>query len=503
VSVENIASASRIAAAARMPEHADRRLRRTRGWFVRRLLAVSDVVALLFAFGVTEALFLGRGSVIGTVSVKFEIVIFVLCLPLWIIGAHLYGLYDNDDGRAYHSTIDETVSVFHLVTVALFAFVALSWVTGLTDPSQKKLAVFWVLAIVSMISARAVARGYARRLPAYEQNTIIVGAGSVGQLIGRKLFQHPEYGMKLLGFVDAAPRDQRGDLRSLRILGTPADLPRLVRELEVDRVILSFSNDRHPETLEAIRALRDLNVQVDLVPRLYEAIGEKVVLHSVEGLPLVGLPPVGISRSSRLIKRSLDTIGALIAVILFAPMFVCIAVAIFLESGRPVFFRQTRLTRNMRPFTMLKFRTMRADTSDEAHRAYIGRLMTSEVAPEADSLYKLDRTSEITRVGALLRRTSLDELPQFFNVLLGDMSLVGPRPCLDYETDHMKPHHFERFRVPAGMTGLWQVTGRAHTPFADALELDVTYVRSWSLGLDLRLIARTPLLVLRGGKETA
>jgi lipopolysaccharide/colanic/teichoic acid biosynthesis glycosyltransferase len=146
---------------------------------------------------------------------------------------------------------------------------------------------------------------------------------------------------------------------------------------------------------------------------------------------------------------------------------------------------------------------MRVDTDDAPHRAYIGQLMTSEMAPEGDSLYKLARGKEVTRIGALLRRTSLDELPQFINVLLGDMSLVGPRPCIEYETAYFKPHHFERFRVPAGMTGLWQVTGRAHTTFADALDLDVAYTRSWSLGLDLRLLARTPFLVLRGAKETA
>jgi exopolysaccharide biosynthesis polyprenyl glycosylphosphotransferase len=477
--------------------------RHSRGWIVRRFLAAADVVGLSAAFAVTEAIFAGGGGVIGSIGVASEIVIFALCLPLWIVGAQLYGLYDHDDERAYHSTIDEFVSVFHLVTVSLFAFFALSWLTSLTDPNQKKLATFWILAITGMVGARVLARAVARRLPAYAQNTIIVGAGTVGQLIGRKLFQHPEYGMRLLGFVDADPKEQRRDLRSLSILGELEDLPRLVAELNVDRVILSFSNDGHPEALETIRLLRDLSVQVDVVPRLYEAIGERVVFHSVEGLPLLGLPPMGISRASRLIKRTIDTVGASIALIVFAPTFLVISLAILIESGRPVFFRQPRLTRNMNEFTMLKFRTMRVDTDDAPHRAYIGQLMTSEMAPEGDSLYKLARGKEVTRIGALLRRTSLDELPQFINVLLGDMSLVGPRPCIEYETAYFKPHHFERFRVPAGMTGLWQVTGRAHTTFADALDLDVAYTRSWSLGLDLRLLARTPFLVLRGAKETA
>jgi exopolysaccharide biosynthesis polyprenyl glycosylphosphotransferase len=476
--------------------------RHGRGWLVRRLLAAADVVGLSVAFGVTEIAFAGQAGLISSIGTGFETLVFAATLPVWVVGAKLYGLYDRDDERAYHSTVDELASVFHLVTVCAWGFFALSWLTGLTDPNQKKLATFWLLAIASMALARSGARAFARRLSPYIQNTVIVGAGTVGQVIGRKLFQHPEYGMRLLGFVDDVPKDQRGDLRQLQILGGPDDLPRLVRERQIDRVIFAFSNDRHHEALESIRLLRELNVQVDVVPRLYEAFGEQVVFHSVEGLPLLGLPPVGISRTSRLIKRGIDMLGAAAGLLLVAPVFIAIAIAVRLDSRGPVFFRQRRLGMHMREFTVLKFRTMANDTDDTAHREYISKLMTDEVAPEEGGLYKLNRTREITAVGRWLRKTSLDELPQLLNVLWGDMSLVGPRPCIPYETDHFQPHHFERFRVPAGLTGLWQVTGRAHTTFADALSLDVAYARSWSLGLDLRLLARTPILMVRGHKET-
>ena len=474
-----------------------------RGWLVRRMLATADVVGLSLAFGITELAFAGDAGLISSVGTGFEALVFIATLPIWILGAKLYGLYDRDDERAYHSTVDEIASVFHLVTVCAWGFFALSWLTGLTDPNQKKLATFWLLAILLMILARSTARAMARRLPPYVQNTVIVGAGTVGQVIGRKLFQHPEYGMRLLGFVDTGPKDQRGDLRQLKILGGPDDLPRLVRERGIDRVIFAFSNDGHDEALESIRLLRELNVQVDVVPRLYEALGEQVVFHSVEGLPLLGLPPVGLSRTSRLLKRAIDVIGAAAGLVLIAPLFAGIAIAVKLDSRGPVFFRQKRLGMHMREFTVLKFRTMRANTDEAPHREYIEKLMNGESAPEEGGLYKLDRPNEITRVGRWLRKTSLDELPQLLNVLWGDMSLVGPRPCIPYETDHFEPQHFERFRVPAGLTGLWQVTGRAHTTFADALQLDVTYARSWTLGLDLRLLARTPFLMLRGDKETA
>jgi lipopolysaccharide/colanic/teichoic acid biosynthesis glycosyltransferase len=179
-----------------------------------------------------------------------------------------------------------------------------------------------------------------------------------------------------------------------------------------------------------------------------------------------------------------------------APLFTYIAWRIKRDSPGPVFFRQVRLGQNQREFTALKFRTMKVDVDTSKHREYIARTMDPKVAPRGNGLYKLEREDAITDSGRWLRKTSLDELPQLINVLLGDMSLVGPRPCIDYETEHFLPHHFDRFLVPAGITGLWQVTARAQATFREALDMDVAYARGWSLGLDLRLLCRTPLQVL-------
>ena len=142
---------------------------------------------------------------------------------------------------------------------------------------------------------------------------------------------------------------------------------------------------------------------------------------------------------------------------------------------------------------------MRNDVDDVEHRAYIAATMNAGASLGQNGLYKLDRGSDVTRVGSWLRRTSLDELPQLLNVLRGDMSLVGPRPCLEYELEHFSRHHYDRFLVPAGLTGLWQVSARAHSTFGEALDLDVLYAHSWSLGLDLALLARTPLQLVRSG----
>jgi len=216
----------------------------------------------------------------------------------------------------------------------------------------------------------------------------------------------------------------------------------------------------------------------------------------------VSLPPVRLSRSSLALKRSMDTAGAILGLILTAPLFAYAAWRIKRESPGPVFFRQRRLGMDMREFTVLKFRTMREDTDDAPHRAFIKRTMSRDAAFEGNGIYKLDRADAVTPFGGWLRRTSLDELPQLINVLRGEMSLVGPRPCIPYEIEDFAPHHFERFLVPQGLTGLWQVTARASATFGEALDMDVAYARSWSLGLDLALIFKTPIQLLRP-KRTA
>jgi exopolysaccharide biosynthesis polyprenyl glycosylphosphotransferase len=471
--------------------------RTRRGWLVRRMLVAADISGLLAALIATELLFPqhrfgpGRG---------IEALVFVLAMPVWIVAAKLYGLYDKDEERATHSTADEVSNVFHLMTVAVWLFFAGSWLVGLAGPHQKKLAMFWLLAFLAVITGRLAARALARRLPAYVQNVVIIGAGDVGQLVGRKLIQHPEYRINFLGYVDAAPKKLRADLQGVKLLGEPDEIIDIVRQHGVDRVIVAFSHDRHEELLRLIGELRMHDVQIDVVPRLFEAVSANTSVHGVEGLSLLSLTPVRIPRSSRLLKRMVDIAGASLLCALTAPLMVVIAVLIRLDSPGPVFFRQIRLGLNMREFKLFKFRTMREDTDEAQHRDYVRKIMSVDALPGSNNLYKLERRDAVTRVGAWLRRTSLDELPQLLNVIRGDMSLVGPRPLIPYELKLFAPHHFERFLVPAGLTGLWQVEARAHSTFGEALDMDSAYARGWSLGLDLRLLLRTPLVMFRKGE---
>ena len=488
--------ASKGAGAAVGVEQRRRTRRRGRGWLMRRMLLAADVVGLVLAFLLTEAVF-GSAGAPDAFGLWSEVLIFVATLPVWLLGAKLFGLYDRDEERADNSTTDDLVRVFLLATVGVFALTHGLALAGVADPDLLKLMFFWGLTIALVTAARIAARTAARKSASYVQNTVVVGAGDVGQLIARKLLQHPEYGINLVGLVDAQPKERRADLRDLTILGSLGELRDIVQRFEVDRVIFAFSNDSHRPLVTQIRSLRDTGVRVDLVPRLFDVIGPKLSVHPVEGLPLIGLAPVRIPRSSRLIKRSIDIVGAVAGLIVASPLFVIVAVWIKRDSPGPILFRQTRLGKDMREISVLKFRTMSVDADEAAHREYIAATMSSRAPVGGNGLYKLDRTSEVTRAGRWLRKTSLDEVPQLWNVLRGDMSLVGPRPCLRYEVEHFAQHHFDRFLVPAGLTGLWQVSARAHSTFGEALDLDVLYAHSWSIGLDLSLLARTPLQLLR------
>jgi exopolysaccharide biosynthesis polyprenyl glycosylphosphotransferase len=479
-----------------------RGVRRGRRFVVSRTLAVTDIAALAAAFLTSFAL-LGRGTAIGSPRFGAEAVLFVLTIPFWLVFGKGLDLYARDDARADHSTADEAIGVISLVTVGTWLVFVSAWATDLSHPQLPRLIGFWAIALTLVLAGRVLVRSFAKRTDAYVQNSIVLGAGHVGQLVARKIQQHPEYGIRLLGFVDENPRDRRAEVEHLPLLGDLSDLPGLVSSRDVDRVIVAFSGETDSRTMELVRALRDQMVIVDVVPRLYELVGPRADIHLIEGLPLLTVPPARLSKTSLIAKRAIDVVCAGFLLLVTAPVFAVAAYRIKRESPGPVFFRQERLGMNQHRFTALKFRTMKVDTDCSEHREYIRQTMSASVSLNSNGTYKLSRENEVTPFGRFLRKTSLDEVPQLINILRGDMSLVGPRPCIEYETEFFQPHHFDRFLVPQGLTGLWQVTARANSTFGEALEMDVAYVRGWSLGLDLRLIFRTPFALLRQRKATA
>jgi exopolysaccharide biosynthesis polyprenyl glycosylphosphotransferase len=475
-----------------------------RGFLVARMLLVADGIGLVVAYVLADLLL---GSSQGDMSALGELGVFAATLPLWTIAAKIYGLYDNDDERTDHSTADDLVGVFHLVTVGTWVLFVGARVAGLAQPHLWRLVAFWALAIVLIALSRGLARAFCRRRITYLQNVVIVGAGDVGQFVARKLLQHTEYGVNLLGFVDGEPRSLRPELATLRVLGRPEDLPAIVRLFDVERVIFAFSREPEISTRELAQAMKELDVQVDIVPRLFEVVGPSASIHTIEGVPLMSLPPVGPSRSSLALKRLIDMAGAGIALVVLAPLLAAIALALKLDSKGPVFYRHERVGRNGRRLLLFKFRTMHlhccrgerygAAGAEEEFR----RLMQDESRRREFELnYKLRDDPRITRVGGWLRRTSLDELPQLLNVVVGDMSLVGPRPVTQDEIGRYGPRASAVLAVKPGITGYWQINGRAGLDYEDRIRLDGAYVGSWSLKLDCKIIANTlrALLSQRG-----
>jgi len=469
----------------------DRRRRtavvKRRGWLVRRMLLVADLIGLVSAFLLAE--WLAPVNSADAYSPSLEILAFVVTLPAWVVITKLYGLYDHDDERANHSTADDFGGVFHMVTVCVGLVTVVAYLSDVAHPSVHKLVIFWAFAIALVCVGRAGARTLARRNAAYVQNTVIVGAGDVGQLFAKKLVIHPEYGMNLVGFVDAQPKKRREDLEHLALLGDVERLPAIVRLLDVERVIVAFSNESHNETLDLLRDLNDLDVQIDIVPRLFEFVGPGVEVHTVEGLPLIGLPPFRLSRSSRFVKRTTDLALTIPALLFLAPLFALLALMIRIDSPGPIFFRQVRIGAAGRAFRIFKFRSMYVDAEERKQEVpHLNRHLAPGGAPR---MFKIVGDPRVTRVGKLLRRFCLDELPQLFNVLVGEMSLVGPRPLILDEDQHVERWARQRLNLKPGVTGPWQVLGRSEIPFEEMIRLDYLYATRWSLIGDVRLIALT------------
>ena len=317
----------------------------------------------------------------------------------------------------------------------------------------------------------------------------------MGRLVAQKMRKHPEYGLRVLGFVDESPRPRNGSIDDLDLLGRPAHLPALVGALRVERVVIAFSNDHHEEMLDLIRSLRDLDVQIDIVPRMFEVMGANVGLHAVEGLPLVGLPPLRLSRSSRAMKRAIDIALASISLIALSPILAVIAAWIRFDSSGPALFRQDRVGGGGRTFRIFKFRTMSADA--ERRKAEVAHLSMHAQSGGDARMFKIPDDPRITRAGRILRRFSLDELPQLLNVLKGDMSLVGPRPLIHDEARWVEDWARRRLDLKPGVTGLWQVLGASDIPFEEMTKLDYLYVTNWSIWGDLRLVFQTLPALLR------
>jgi exopolysaccharide biosynthesis polyprenyl glycosylphosphotransferase len=317
----------------------------------------------------------------------------------------------------------------------------------------------------------------------------------VGSEIARKLARRADYGLEVVGFLDDDPLVDplRPANEGPPHLGDTSRIEDVLSIYRVERVIVAFSRPRASEQVDLFQRCLQLGVHVDIVPRLYEVIGPRMQVHDIEGLPLVGLAAPRLSRSSWLLKRGLDVVLSVLLLVVLAPLFAYCALRIRLGSPGPVLFRQERIGAEGRRFRILKFRTMYIDA--EAQKGTLGHL--NKHTEEGPRMFKILDDPRVTPFGRWLRRWSMDELPQLWNVLRGEMSLVGPRPLIPAEDENVVGPRRHRLRLTPGITGLWQVAGRSDIPFREMTTLDYLYVTNWSLWGDMKLLARTLPRVLR------
>jgi exopolysaccharide biosynthesis polyprenyl glycosylphosphotransferase len=329
----------------------------------------------------------------------------------------------------------------------------------------------------------------ARRQGELSKPTLIVGAGRVGRLAAQRLLDHPEFGLRPIGFLDKEPLDE--PMLPVPVVGASWDLERLVEQHGIEHVLVTFSTAPSEVLLREIKRCEELGVGVSLVPRLYESVTERLEIEHIGGLPLLSARKADPKGWQFAVKHVLDRIVAGLILLIGAPLFLLLALGTLLSAGRPIFFRQPRTGRDGRDFEMLKFRSMR--TSSEP--------VTLPDLPQDTAPGGVEGDDRRTPFGSLLRRTSLDELPQLLNVLKGEMSLIGPRP---ERPDFVRLfenniHRYgDRLRVKSGITGWAQVHGlRGQTSLSDRVEWDNYYIENWSLWLDFKILLMTLLAVRR------
>ncbi|MEA2145714.1 MAG: hypothetical protein QOG59_1301 [Solirubrobacteraceae bacterium] len=397
------------------------------------------------------------------------------------------------DERLDGSALDTVVHVLGMLSFAAMLTLAAD-VIGVGGRPIGLVLRLWLFAFVYVATGRVVLLFVCRRAvrnQALATPTLIVGAGRVGEQLSRRLSTNSAYGLRPVGFLDANPLLGTHRLgTAIPVLGGPEQLGEAIAHTGARHVILAFSSEPDHVLVEAVKQCQRLGIEVSLVPRLYESINERATLHYVGGLPLLTLRPTDPRGWQFALKHASDRAVALLALIALGPLLAAIALAVKLTSPGPILFRQRRVGRDGQAFNVLKFRTMRPSLGPDA---FVPRAGSAPGGIEGE-----DRR---TRLGTLLRDTSLDELPQLINVLRGDMSLVGPRPERPEFVERFSrevARYEDRHRVRSGITGWAQVNGlRGQTSIVDRVEWDNYYIQNWSLRLDLRIVALTLLEILR------
>lgn len=438
----------------------------------RRMLVLADVVAIVGAFVLTVAV--SQRSVQLTWAG-------IAAVPILVVCAKLTGLYDRDETLLRKTTLDEAPKLLQLAT--LCALVA--WLTGgllvRGQLDRHEAMVLWLALAAFLLLVRTVSRAVSLRL-ADPERCLFIGDEMSAETIRAKLTGHGGVKAEVVAHLDldkVAPwsTDSFSEARL-------AEIRDLAQTLDVHRAIIAPRSVDAGEMLNLVRTLKAVGVRVSVLPRLLEVVGSSVEFDDLHGVTVMGVRRFDLTRSSAAFKRAFDLFGASLGLLAVSPLLLVIAVAIKLDSRGPVFFRQLRVGRHGQRFYMLKFRTMVPDAE-----AMKDSLRDRNEAMEG--LFKIAEDPRVTRVGRLLRRSALDELPQLWNIVRGEMSLVGPRPLVLDEDQRIAGWHRRRLELMPGMTGPWQILGPARVPLREMVAIDYLYVANWSLWSDIKILLRT------------
>ena len=445
----------------------------------RRLLFLADLLCVLTAVGVMTL-------VEGTTDPLWSL----FTLPGWMVLAKIEGLYDADHPKIWHRTTDEAAAIFHWVTLSaagtLFFMRALPEETVTVEAA----GAMYFTALISAFCLRAAARALWRGLVTPER-ALVIGSGQLADQVRRKLALEPGHHLVLGEFSPlAGSSNGQPSGETLAESLSKADLEYLVAGAEVDRVILAAPELDEATLARVVSACRAAGVKLSVLPPMRAMLGTAVQLSHIAEMPVIEYGTWNTTWSTLVLKRGMDIILSAVGLVLTAPLMVIIAAAIRIDSRGPALFKQLRAGRHGVPFRFLKFRTMCHDAEER---------ISEVVAVEEmkDPMYKLRRDPRVTRVGRFLRRTSLDELPQLFNVLRGDMSLVGPRPEELWLVERYDETQRFRLQMRPGITGPMQVHGRGELTFQERLAVEREYVENYSLKKDLRILLRTAGAIFR------
>ena len=435
----------------------------------RRLLAAADILAVAL-------------TVILSLNVQGprRVALVAVALPLVIVPFKVAGLYDRDELCLGRSTLDEVPALMQLTALFALGVTILKLLIQHGTLEGDRIAGLWLGAFLATLVGRSLARWVAGRVLPLER-CLVIGEFERAERVRERLVSSTARAI----VVASLPLDEP-DIDGLEAL---EGMRHLVQVLEVDRIVIAPSSNDSVDTVGVIRVAKAVGVPVSVLPRMLEVVGSALEFDDIEGMPMLGVRRFGLSQSSRVLKRAFDLFAASVGLVVIAPLVGLIAVAIRLDSKGPICFRQTRVGRDGRHFSIFKFRSMVADA--EALKRQLNDLNEAGVG-----LFKMAADPRVTRVGKFLRASSLDELPQLLNVIRGEMSLVGPRPLVLDEDAQVLGLDRSRLHLTPGMTGPWQVLG-VRLPLQEMLGIDYLYVANWSLWLDLKILLRTVRKVAR------